>query len=228
MRLAVAICIAITILQGCAAPRQLPPPQPHPTPVAEKAVDTRMLIIIDAGHGGDDRGTKAASNSPQHDEKALTLATAKMVEKALNTMGYRTLLTRHGDTFVSLNGRTKIANARRATLFVSIHFNSAPSKEAHGVEIFYYRSDNDRSRCRLSKQCAEEVLKTITQETGARSRGVKHGNFAVIRETEMPAILIEGGFVTNKAEFEKIRNPAYRQKLAEGIAIGIQHYLSPK
>lgn len=183
------------------------------------------LIVVDAGHGGDDFGTRSASK-PKYHEKSLNLTTALILSDFLQKMGYRILMTRSKDEFITLQKRAEFANDRQADLFVSVHYNSAPSKKAEGIEVFYYKSDEDKSRSSESRKLAASVLAQLTQLTKAKSRGVKHGNFAVIRETKMPAVLVEAGFLTNEDEMEKIKDPAYVKSVAWGIAQGIQAYLT--
>ena len=150
-----------------------------------------------------------------------------MLEAFLRKMGYQTILTRADDFFVPLDLRANFANSNNATVFVSVHYNSAPSKSAEGVEVYYYdNGDINDSRSKESKLLAESVLGHIVKSTECRSRGVKHGNFAVIRETKMPAILVEGGFVTNEKELGKLRDPDYLKTVAGSIAIGVRDYLS--
>jgi N-acetylmuramoyl-L-alanine amidase len=183
------------------------------------------VIVIDPGHGGEDLGTN--STSPQkYQEKFLNLTTSMMLKRYLNQMGYKTVMTRTKDIFIPLNKRASIANNQNPTLFVSVHFNSAPSKQAEGVEVYFYRSENDKIRSKKSQDLAQQVLDNILVTTQAKSRGVKHGNFAVIRETNMPAILVEGGFLTNETEMQKIKDPAYLKRIAWGIAQGIHSYLN--
>ncbi|CAF23039.1 MULTISPECIES: N-acetylmuramoyl-L-alanine amidase family protein [Candidatus Protochlamydia] len=183
----------------------------------------KAFIVIDPGHGGHDVGTQSISK-PRYQEKSLNLVTAKFVCSYLQQLGYQIFMTRENDKFISLDKRAQIANKRKPTLFVSVHYNSAPSSEAQGVEVFFYQSD-DKERARKSKRLAQLILQTVLTETEAKSRGVKHGNFAVIRETNMPAVLIEGGFVTNEEELKKLKDPAYLKKIALGIAKGIDEYV---
>lgn len=182
------------------------------------------LIVLDAGHGGKDLGTHSAK--PYfYQEKSLTLFTAFILRNYLQQMGYDVLMTRDEDVFVALDKRAEFANNKAPRLFVSIHYNSAPNKEAEGIEIYYYRSDDNKQRTTDSKQLASVVLKSMLINSSAKSRGVKHGNFAVIRETKMPAILVEGGFLTNEQEGDKLRNGIYLKRLAWGIAQGVQNYM---
>jgi len=181
-------------------------------------------VVIDAGHGGDDFGTHS-DKPPIYQEKRLALSTARMLSIYLKQLGFRTKLIRSEDVFIPLKERAAIANDLRPKVFVSVHYNSAPNKKASGIEVYFYDSDKDLVRAEKSKALASSVLDRVLEHTEAKSRGVKHGNFAVIRETKMPAILVEGGFLTNDAERKKIQNPAYLKKLALGIAEGIQSYL---
>jgi N-acetylmuramoyl-L-alanine amidase len=184
----------------------------------------KSLIVIDAGHGGQDLGTQSLLE-PKSQEKHLTLTTALILNKYLKNLGYQTILTRAEDFFVPLDLRAAFANSNKASLFVSVHYNSAPNTQAEGVEVYYYQSDKSKERSEQSKQLADNVLKRVIANTKAKSRGIKHGNFAVIRETKMPAILVEGGFVTNDRELKNLRNPEYLKKIAESIAQGINDYL---
>lgn len=222
------------LLGGCSAPKTsihyiqsplIPPEITQDLPSKPQWKPTKGMVVIDAGHGGKDLGTHSF-NSPQYEEKLLTLSTARLLKTYLEQLGYATLLTRNDDTFIPLNKRAEFANRHCPHAFVSIHFNSAPNKEANGIEIFYYRSDQDKTRSRGSKLLAQKVLDRMLQETGAKSRGVKHGDLAVIRETQMAAILVEGGFLSNKEEARQLKNGIYLKKLAWGMAQGIDDFIT--
>lgn len=228
----------LIVLTSCAARTNYPPlpipVPPHPylaTPLPpmprEPMLPKNQLgytIILDPGHGGDDFGTRS-NTKPTYLEKYLNLSAAKMLDGFLSQIGYNTILTRNEDIFIPLEKRAEFANDKKCKLFVSIHFNSAPSPEAEGIEVFYYRSDSNTYRTKESKLLAKSILDKIILQTQAKSRGVKHGNFAVIRLTQMPAVLVEGGFLTNDKEMEKIKDPAYLKKLMWGIAQGIHQYV---
>lgn len=184
-----------------------------------------ILIVLDPGHGGHDVGTQSISK-PRYQEKSLNLVTAQFVRDFLQQLGYQVFLTREEDTFISLDKRAQLANDKKPTLFVSIHYNSAPSAEAQGIEVFFYQSKDKKERTLKSKRLAQSILKNVLVHTKAKSRGVKQANFAVIRETQMPAVLIEGGFVTNEAELQNLKDPTYLKRLAWGIVRGIEEYLS--
>ena len=180
----------------------------------------KPLIILDAGHGGTDEGAKINTFM----EKKISLTTAFLAKKHLEELGYRVMMTRSRDVYLPLQRRVTIANKTKGSLFVSVHFNSSPSFDAKGIEIFYYDS-KEMWRSRASKRLANCILHRVVDQTEAVSRGVKQGNFHVIRETEMPAVLVEGGFITNREERGKLRDKNYLDRLAIGIAQGIDKYM---
>jgi N-acetylmuramoyl-L-alanine amidase len=177
------------------------------------------LVIIDPGHGGYDLGASVQSTY----EKSLTLSTAMLVKKYLSQKGYKVIMTRTKDVYLSLKERAEIANKTRGKLFVSVHFNADKNLAASGIEVFYYNGTN-KWRTRCSKKLAECALSSLLSETKAPSRGVKAGNFHVIRETEMPAVLIEAGFITHSQERGHLKDLRYRDKLAKAISKGIEEY----
>lgn len=190
-----------------------------------KRVRPGQLIVIDAGHGGKDLGTQTLTG-PKAYEKYLSLSTAYILERYLKEMGFKTVMTRTDDTFVPLKDRAAFANERRPVLFVSVHYNAAENTSAHGIEVFYHKSEKDPDRVEKSKAVAGKVLEGVIATTEAKSRGVKTANFVVIKETKMPAILVEGGFLTNSDEATKIRNGSYLKQVAWGIATGIREYFA--
>lgn len=193
------------------------------TPLKPPLIAQKGFIVIDPGHGGHDVGTQSISK-PRYQEKSLNLITANFLKDYLQQMGYRVVMTREKDKFMSLERRAQFANEQSPNLFISVHYNSAPSAEAKGIEVYFYQSKENKSRAAQSKKLAQAVLKHSLSNTKAHSRGVKHGNFAVIRETNMPAVLIEGGFVTNEEELTNLKDPSYLKKLAWGIAKGVDEY----
>ncbi len=181
----------------------------------------KPLIVIDSGHGGTDEGAKVGTFM----EKKLTLMTSLLLKKHLEELGYRVMMTRSRDVYLPLPRRVSIANKAKGSLFVSVHFNSSPSSEAQGIEIFYFDS-RELWRTKASKRLASCILNRVIDKTHAVSRGIKQGNFHVIRETDMPAVLVEGGFITNRDERGKLRDKAYLDRLAIGIAQGIDKYMN--
>ncbi len=179
-----------------------------------------IRIALDAGHGGKDCGASVSHLS----EKNLCLVTTLLTKRYLDKLGYQVILTRHNDTYLPLKKRVEIANRSKASLFVSIHFNTARSTDAKGIEIYYYAPQEKGENIR-ARRFAEIVLGRVIGLTHTLSRGVKKGNLCVIRETKMPAILIEGGFMTNKQEFSHLINRSYLSKIAKGIAEGVDSYL---
>lgn len=179
----------------------------------------KPLIVLDPGHGGFDFGAQTHAS----EEKRLALTTSYLVKKILNDRGYPVMMTRTRDVFIPLKKRANIANNAKSAVFLSLHFNSAKNASAEGVEIYFYeKAKNPRQS--LSKKLAQSILSSMLFRTGATSRGIKSGNFLVIRETNMPAILIEGGFMTNQGEGKKLIDKKYQEKIALAIADGVDKY----
>ncbi len=177
------------------------------------------LVVLDAGHGGFDLG--ACHHNTE--EKDLALSTTLILKRFLNEKGYRVIMTRNRDVFVPLKERAEMANESKSRVFVSVHYNAAQSQKAKGIEVYFFNK-GDRLRVDSSKKLATDVLSQLLHHTEAPSRGVKHGNFLVIRETKMPAILVEGGFITHPDECKSLNDRNYREELARAIAEGVDHY----
>lgn len=177
------------------------------------------LVVIDPGHGGFDLG----AHTSICEEKDACLKTAHHLRTLLEKRGYRVVMTRKRDEYLPLKTRAQIANDSKSQVLVSLHFNAAESVDAHGLEVYYFPKA-ESWRKKRSMQLAGILLKNIQTETGAFSRGVKEGNFCVIRETNMPAVLVEGGFITNEQEQRKIRDDRYLEKIALAIANGLDTY----
>lgn len=207
----------MTPLMASCSQGELTAAQSVKTPPKKKGRE--QLIVIDPGHGGFDIGAKVQSV----EEKALALKTGTLVKKYLHDMGYRVILTRSRDVFIPLKKRTDIANDTKSQLFVSMHFNAFKGSSVKGIEIYYYNKGS-KWRQNASKKVAHIVLDALLKATGATSRGVKTGNFHVIRETSMPAILIEGGFITNAQERHALKDQKYLEKMALSIAEGVDTY----
>jgi len=183
-------------------------------------------VVIDVGHGGTDQGARA--RPPYCEEKKICLQTARLVKRYLTQLGYHVVMTRENDAFVPLHRRVEIASQASGDLFVSVHFNSTRNPIAKGIEVFFYDDKENRVRAQASKKLADAVLGRVIRRTEATSRGVKKGNFFVIRENTMPAILVEGGFISNPEERALLRSRDYQEKIARGIADGVDHFLKKR
>ncbi len=219
-----------------AKPTPKPTPTPRPAPVTVKktglvqanAEDKRKIIMLDAGHGGTDPGAIGELDGKSIEEKELTLTITKKVKAILDNLGYKTAMTRTGDTLPSLAERPQMANNMGCAMFVSIHINSAENHDAYGTEVYYSDENNHQRYNMISQELAENVLETMIKNMGSYDRGVRMANWAVTRRSNMPAILIEVGFISNEAELRKMNSSAYQDKVARGIAEGIVnsiHYI---
>ncbi len=187
-------------------------PEPEPEPDAPAG----PLVVLDAGHGGSDPGTQAAGL----DEKDLNLAVERRVAELLTAAGVRAARTRTADEYVTLADRAQMANDLGAELFVSIHTNaSASSTEFHGVETYYLAGRQD------SRALAACLHRSVLSATGAHDNSLRTAGFYVLRHTDMPAALVEMGYVTNEAELALLRSDDYREAIAQGIADGVVAYL---
>ena len=196
-------------------------------------------IVLDPGHGGKDPGNRVGGRS----EKTATLALAGELRDQLKAAGFKVVLTRKADKFVELPVRPDIANRANADLFVSLHFNATPSGKAEvsGPETYCITpvgasSSNAQGEganygatpANLSEKqsllLAYQVQKALVKNLGVEDRSVRRARFAVLRDAEMPAILIESGYMTHPVEGKKIFGAAYQKQLAAAIVKGILNY----
>jgi N-acetylmuramoyl-L-alanine amidase len=201
-----------------------------------------LTICIDPGHGGRDTGNRV-SGFFWHNEKTYTLLLAQELHNQLRKAGFNVIITRSRDTYVDLPERPAIANRFKADLFVSLHFNAAQTDKAlvSGPETYCITpvgasSSNAQGEGadhgpttanRVEKKSllfAYQIQKSLVQNLGANDRSVRRARFAVLRDAQMPAILIEGGYMSNPVEGKKIYDSAYRKQMAAAIVKGIQNY----
>ena len=199
---------------------------------ASRDKNTKRSIFLDPGHGGSDTG--AISQGVR--EKDLTLSVYNKVSSKLASLGFTVLTSRNTDKDVDLVDRAEEANNAGADMLLSIHFNSGGRGVARGIETYYYQAQadipskinqanhNNPERLEKSKKLALKVQQNLLYQTGASDRGVKRASFAVLRETAIPSILVELGFIDNPEELSKIRTNEYQERLANGIVDGILEY----
>ncbi|GIC30164.1 hypothetical protein SUT328_09020 [Streptococcus parasuis] len=192
-------------------------------------------IYIDPGHGGVDPGATYGGIQ----EKNLAMSVANKLKSNLIQMGYQVLMTRTGDYNVDFKTeRSQMANQSNADLFISLHFNATGlgTTRTSGIETYWYQYDpeyqpkinkdkhNDPTRLAESEILANQVQSSLISETGAVNRGVRRETFAVLRETDIPAVLVELGFMDNPTELQTIKQDAYHAKLAKALAKGIDNW----
>ncbi|WP_243386211.1 SH3 domain-containing protein [Bacillus kexueae] len=173
-------------------------------------------IILDPGHGGYDSGAVGSRGTL---EKHVTLQTAKLVYNKLKAQGADVKLTRSDDTYISLNSRVYTSNKQKTDAFISIHYDSSIYSTASGITSFYYSSTKD-------KPLAEVIQKQLIKNTNLRDRGVKFGNFHVIRENYYPAVLLELGFLSNPTEEWTINTSVFQEQVSQAIYNGVVSYLN--
>jgi N-acetylmuramoyl-L-alanine amidase len=171
---------------------------------------TFRTVIVDPGHGGHDPGASPRGVVP---EKVWTLQVGLRLQKRLLQGGFYPVLTRTTDAFIPLDTRVAMSNRQESAVFVSVHFNSSWKRYIEGIETYYYTQ--------RSADLAKFVHASILQIPGVANRGVHIAAFHVIRTNAYPAILIEGGFLTNSVEARRIASPEYLDALTERIYQGI-------
>jgi N-acetylmuramoyl-L-alanine amidase len=144
----------------------------------------------------------------------MNLDVAQRLKALLQSYGYRVVMTRDSDVFIPLGTRVAIANSYGDAIFVCIHFNATPRSGASGIETYFYTSQ--------SLPLASAIHYYVAGGAPSANRGVRRRGFYVLRNTQIPAVLVECGFLTNPTEAQYAQSSAYRQKLAEEIARGVR------
>jgi N-acetylmuramoyl-L-alanine amidase len=207
-------------------------------PEAVSGLRPVTTVVLDAGHGGHDRGAL----SPFGDEKDFALDVVGRVRRKLRAAGLRVVQSRDSDVFIPLEARPALARKYRNAIFVSIHFNAAGRQSAAGLEIFAIapqgapptgqrqpeahdcQHENGHALEPVNLVLATTLYQTVLGKLSSFDRGVKRARFAVLREATVPAVLIEGGFLTEPTEAAQIASANWRQQYADAIAAGIWEY----
>jgi N-acetylmuramoyl-L-alanine amidase len=175
----------------------------------------KTLVIIDPGHGGKDVGAVGIGGIQ---EKRIVISISQQVARLLEQQGIQVRMTRDSDYFISLEGRTNLANRLNADIFVSIHANSAGRGKSgvSGYETYYYQS---------GRALADTIHRNVIRRVDVRNRRIKQARFYVLRKSNMPSVLLETGFVTGTEDAAKLTNPSFQRQMAEAIASGIIEYI---
>lgn len=197
------LCCLLPLLAGCRSSRSL---QRKP-----------FVLVVDAGHGGNDQGAAGRRSMEKDINLKVAQRTCKLIRKKCRDV--LVIQTRPDDEFVTLDDRAGMANFYRADLFISIHSNSA-REWAEGTETFIHPS----ARGEQSEQMARYIEQEYAVQGGRKSRGVKTANFAVLRQTHMPAVLTEIGFISNKEEERFINSRKGQKRLAQCICDAFIRY----
>lgn len=198
-----------------------------------QAQDGENVVMLDAGHGGGDTGANYSGTS----EKDLNLNLAQQLTAELQNRGFEVINTRSGDIQVSLDGRSQQANDSNADIFISLHHNALDGS-TDGIETYYYEyntaypstqnqaNHNNGQRITNSKHLADLIQNNLVSATGADDRGVQTSTFAVTRETDVPAVLVEYGFMDNPEEYANLTNAEYQTALTQAVANAVETYFA--
>lgn len=215
----------VRALPGAAVPAQPQPPVAMASPTPQPPLTARPYlpslagkkIVIDAGHGGKDPGTKGVSRM---NEKSIVLLIANEAARLLQDRGATVVCTRTTDKFLELDQRAAIATKYQANLFVAIHADSAPRPSASGSTVYI-----NRSATGASLRAARFIWRALTG-AGIESRGIQRANYRVLVAHNRPAVLVECGFLTNRSDATQLNTQAYRSKVAAAIAKGVADYMT--
>ena len=184
----------------------------------------RKIIVLDAGHGGWDPGMVAG----KVEEKHINLSIMQKLQTFLEQGGATVIITRVDDSDLArnksgdMNARRLIANTSHADIFVSIHQNAYDSSSVKGAQVFFFNeSDNSQKLATYVQARIKEFV-----DSGNKFKPKANSNYYVLKQTQMPAVLVECGFLTNYAERQKLTNEDYQEKMAWGIYLGIVDYFN--
>ena len=192
-------------------------------------------VFLDPGHGGKDPGAVYYNTN----EKDLTMQVYKKLRKELEALGYTVLTSRDSDVFIDfVTERSRMVNKTDSDIFISIHFNATgnPASNRAGIQTYSYEEaagypskinpywHNHPDRISESNRLAADIHSSLLAETGAKDAGLLRSSFAVLRETNKPAVLLELGYIDNFNENQQVRSDAYQNRLVAGIVKGIQKY----
>ena len=233
--------IGLMLMTGSVIWLQFFPAAKEPAPVASESrprpQEGVALVVIDPGHGGVDSGAMSAGLL----EKDLTLDVAQRLQRIIRQRGFQSLLTRDGDDYKSLANRAEFANRQRDCIFVSIHFDEAKLPTSTGVGTYYaarqferavpfsswlpflQRSSGEPPNL-FSQSLAGFIQQSLVSRTQAVNRGTRAEQFYVITNVRHPAVLVEGGFLTNQDDIARLGSEEYRERMAMGICEGIFQY----
>ncbi len=195
--------------------------QTSPSAIRPQSSSLRT-VILDPGHGGMDHGSKAGGVH----ESRLVLDLARILRRELEDRGYEVLLTRQTDAHVTLKERTAIGNAVEDAVMIGLHFNASRHQQTRGFETYYPAPKDGQAPREPSEALARAVQTALGQSIGdqTRNRGIRRANFMMLRESNHPAILVEGAFLTNPLDLALAVQPEFQRDLAIGIANGLVNF----
>ena len=210
--------------------------EPVLRPSKIKGAEVVQTVILDAGHGGHDNG----AYSPYGHEKQFTLDVIQRTRLLLLQSGYKVVLTRNSDSFVSLYERVAIANKYSNAVFVSVHFNhggagtgletftlaprGVPSMMSDGPRVSDLVECSGNACDAQNMALATAMHASLVARSRMYDRGIKRARFVVIRDIKIPGVLIEGGFLSNTIDSKWVATPAYRQQMASCIVQALSNY----
>jgi len=184
---------------------------------------SEKVIVVDAGHGGSDPGTIGFSGSY---EKDVNLQIAKKLKEKLDSNGYKVILTRDIDEYIDNLLRAKLANKKRARVFISIHANAIENNNStNGVQVLYYPNRKSTIGDLNNNEFASIIMDSLLNGTNAIDKGViEREDLIVLNQTKMPSIIVETGFLSNQREEQLLLTDEYQKKIVDSIVKGLERY----
>lgn len=187
---------------------------------SKESLDKKYTILVDPGHGGYDKGTQNRNSKIYEKDVALEIG-KKVAAKLSKQNDVQVIISRTDDKYISLEDRVSMANTQNVDALVSIHLNAEGGGDsAYGVETYYRKGANDGS-----DKLAKKIQETISSYVAIKDRGTREDIYKVIKDTRMPAVLVECGFLTNPKESKKLLDEKYQNQLADGISQGVLSFL---
>jgi len=186
---------------------------------------SEKVIVIDAGHGGKDPGTTGFSGNY---EKDINLEISKKLKEKLRSNGYKVILTRDSDEYVDNLLRAKLANKKRARVFISIHGNAMENNNStNGIQVLYYPNRESTVGDLNNNELAQIMMNSLINRTGANDKGIiEREDLIVLNQTKMPAVIIECGFLSNENEEKLLLTDDYKNKIVDSIIDELEEYFS--
>jgi N-acetylmuramoyl-L-alanine amidase len=181
------------------------------------AQNTSKTFVIDAGHGGYDSGSKNGDVI----ENEYSLELAKKIQELAKKKNINVVLTRNENEFLDIQSRVKKSNDLKPDLVISLHLNSSINKDLKGSEVYIAKENNDANSTKIGTDLAE-----LVSINSIENRGLKKGNFKILRDSKVPTFLIELGFISNQNDFETLNSTQHKNQLAEKIVTYLENYQS--
>lgn len=183
----------------------------------QASADKKFTVVIDAGHGGIDKG---AEYNNKLTEKEIVLKTARILKQKLQASGAKVLMSRESDQNIPLDERANLAKKEKADLFISLHVNASMQEDAKGMEVYY--SDQSQFKVESKKICNSILENVVKQDENITSRGAKNANFYLLHEVNCPSVMVHMGFLSHPDDRDLLQKGEFLEAVSKGIDQSVQ------